>query len=73
MILSRRLLVEHLSGLFLGLFLLLPMADPAVKEKLSQQGATLIGDEPEHFRRFIADETKKGAKVIKDAGVETAK
>ncbi|MGX1168460.1 tripartite-type tricarboxylate transporter receptor subunit TctC [Bradyrhizobium sp. USDA 372] len=49
------------------------MADPAVKEKLSQQGATLIGDEPEHFRQFIADETKKWAKVIKDAGVETAK
>ena len=49
------------------------MADPAVKDKLAQQGATLIGDEPEHFRQFIADETAKWAKVIKDAGVETAK
>lgn len=49
------------------------MADPAVKEKLAQQGATLIGDEPEHFRAFIADETAKWAKVIKDADVETAK
>ncbi|RXH06309.1 Bug family tripartite tricarboxylate transporter substrate binding protein [Bradyrhizobium vignae] len=49
------------------------MADPAVKEKLAAQGATLIGDEPEHFRGFIADETSKWAKVIKDAGVETAK
>ncbi|SCB55627.1 Tripartite-type tricarboxylate transporter, receptor component TctC [Bradyrhizobium shewense] len=49
------------------------MADPAVKEKLGQQGATLVGDEPEHFRQFIADETAKWAKVIKDAGVETAK
>jgi tripartite-type tricarboxylate transporter receptor subunit TctC len=49
------------------------MADPAVKEKLAAQGATLVGDEPEHFRGFIADETKKWAKVIKDAGVETAK
>ncbi|WP_407116660.1 Bug family tripartite tricarboxylate transporter substrate binding protein [Bradyrhizobium sp. LMG 9283] len=49
------------------------MADPAVKEKLAAQGATLIGDEPEHFRQFIADETRKWAKVIKDAGVETAK
>lgn len=49
------------------------MADPAVKEKLAAQGATLIGDEPEHFRSFIADETAKWAKVIKDAGVETAK
>ncbi|OKO77427.1 LacI family transcriptional regulator [Bradyrhizobium sp. NAS80.1] len=49
------------------------MADPAVKEKLAAQGATLIGDEPEHFRSFIADETAKWAKVIKDSGVETAK
>ena len=49
------------------------MADPAVKEKLAAQGATLVGDEPEHFRTFIVDETKKWAKVIKDAGVETAK
>ncbi|UPK34898.1 tripartite tricarboxylate transporter substrate binding protein [Bradyrhizobium sp. 186] len=49
------------------------MADPAVKEKLAAQGATLIGDTPEHFRQFIADETAKWAKVIKDAGVETAK
>ncbi|RXH23855.1 LacI family transcriptional regulator [Bradyrhizobium nanningense] len=49
------------------------MAEPAVKEKLAAQGATLVGDEPEHFRQFIADETAKWAKVIKDAGVETAK
>jgi tripartite-type tricarboxylate transporter receptor subunit TctC len=49
------------------------MAHPAVKEKLAAQGATLIGDEPEHFRKFIVDETKKWSKVIKDAGVETAK
>ena len=49
------------------------MADPAVKEKLAAQGATLVGDEPEHFRTFIAEETRKWAKVIKEAGVETAK
>ncbi|OKO71961.1 tripartite tricarboxylate transporter substrate binding protein [Bradyrhizobium sp. AS23.2] len=49
------------------------MADPAVKEKLAAQGATLIGDDPEHFRSFIADETAKWAKVIKDSGVETVK
>lgn len=49
------------------------MADPAVKEKLAAQGATLVGDEPEHFRQFITDETAKWAKVIKDAGIETAK
>jgi len=49
------------------------MADPAVKEKLAAQGATLVGDTPEHFRQFIVDETGRWAKVIKDAGVETAK
>jgi tripartite-type tricarboxylate transporter receptor subunit TctC len=49
------------------------MADPAVRDKLASQGATLIGDTPEHFRGFIDTEIKKWAKVIKDAGVETAK
>ena len=33
----------------------------------------MIGDTPEHFRDFIGDETQKWAKVIKDAGVESAK
>jgi hypothetical protein len=49
------------------------MRDPAVKEKLSSQGAILIGDTPEHFRGFIETEIKKWAKVIKDAGVQTDK
>jgi tripartite-type tricarboxylate transporter receptor subunit TctC len=49
------------------------MADPVVKEKLAIQGATLVGDTPEHFRSFIDTEIKTWAKVIKDAGVETAK
>ena len=49
------------------------MRDPAVKEKLAEQGAELIGDTPEHFRGFIDAETRKWAKVISDAGVETAK
>ena len=49
------------------------MADPAVKEKLANQGLTLAGDTPEHFREFIASEAAKWAKVIKDAGLATAK
>jgi tripartite-type tricarboxylate transporter receptor subunit TctC len=44
-----------------------------VKEKLANQGLTLAGDAPAHFRGFIEDETRKWAKVIKDAGVETTK
>ncbi len=49
------------------------MADPAIKEKLAAQGATLVGNTPEQFRNFIAAETAKWAKVIKDASVETTK
>jgi tripartite-type tricarboxylate transporter receptor subunit TctC len=49
------------------------MRDPAVKDKLASQGATLIGDTPEHFRSFIDAEIRKWADVIKNAGVETAK
>jgi tripartite-type tricarboxylate transporter receptor subunit TctC len=47
--------------------------DAEVVSKLSSQGAILVGDSPEHFRSFIASETDKWAKVIKDAGVETQK
>jgi tripartite-type tricarboxylate transporter receptor subunit TctC len=49
------------------------MADPGVKAKLGDQGLTVAGDTPEHFRGFIESETKKWAKVIKDAGLEVAK
>jgi len=49
------------------------MADPIVKEKLAAQGATLVGDTPEHFCTFIDSEIRKWAKVIKDAGVVTTK
>ena len=49
------------------------MRDPQVKEKLAVQGATLIGDTPEHFHSFIGTELEKWAKVIKDAGLVTEK
>jgi tripartite-type tricarboxylate transporter receptor subunit TctC len=49
------------------------MRDARVKEKLASQGAELIGDTPEHFRRFIETEIAKWAKVIKDAGITTEK
>jgi tripartite-type tricarboxylate transporter receptor subunit TctC len=49
------------------------MRDPQVKEKLASQGATLIGDTPEHFHDFIGSEIGKWAGVIKDAGLTTEK
>lgn len=49
------------------------MRDPAVKQKLSDQGAILVGDTREEFREFMARDMAKWAKVIKDAGVQTEK
>jgi tripartite-type tricarboxylate transporter receptor subunit TctC len=49
------------------------MADPGVKAKLGDQGLTVAGDSPEHFRGFIESESRKWAKVIKDAGLQTTK
>ena len=46
------------------------MADPSVKERLADQGLTVAGDTPAHFRGYIEAETKKWARVIKEAGVE---
>jgi tripartite-type tricarboxylate transporter receptor subunit TctC len=47
--------------------------DPTVKEKLAIQGATVVGDSPEHFHTFLESEIARWAKVIKDAGVTTEK
>jgi len=49
------------------------LADPNVKERLAAQGMTAVGDTPEQFSEFIGSEIAKWAKVIKDAGVATAK
>jgi tripartite-type tricarboxylate transporter receptor subunit TctC len=45
------------------------MNDPSVKAKLAEQGLTVAGNTPQQFRDFIDGETKKWARVIKDAGV----
>ena len=49
------------------------MADPSVKARLADQGLTVAGDTPAHFRSYIDAETTKWAKVIKDAGVAIEK
>jgi tripartite-type tricarboxylate transporter receptor subunit TctC len=49
------------------------MSDPQVAQKLADQGLTVAGDTPEHFRDYIGAETRKWAKAIKDAGIRTTK
>jgi tripartite-type tricarboxylate transporter receptor subunit TctC len=49
------------------------MADPQVSQKLADQGLTVAGDTPAHFRDYISAETGKWSKVIKDAGLVTTK
>ena len=43
---------------------------PDVIEKFEQYGAEDGGGSPEKFGTFISDESKKWAKVVKDAGVK---
>jgi tripartite-type tricarboxylate transporter receptor subunit TctC len=49
------------------------MSDPNVKDKLGDQGLTLVPQKPEEFRAFIAAEATKWSDVVKKAGLETAK
>ena len=44
-----------------------------VKEKLADQGLTMVPQTPDEFRGYIAAETAKWTKVIKDAGVQISK
>ena len=46
------------------------IGDAGVNEKLKAQGMTLAGMTPDEFRAFIASETARWAKVIKDAGIQ---
>jgi tripartite-type tricarboxylate transporter receptor subunit TctC len=46
------------------------MKDHAVQEKLSSQGATLVGDTPDEFAAFIRSEIDKWSGVAKAAGIK---
>lgn len=46
------------------------LADPRIKTRLADLGATTFASSPEGFRTFIADETEKWAKVVKLAGLK---
>jgi tripartite-type tricarboxylate transporter receptor subunit TctC len=46
------------------------LADPAMKQKLTEQGIVAIGNTPDEFRAFVGEEIAKWAKVIKDANIK---
>jgi tripartite-type tricarboxylate transporter receptor subunit TctC len=46
------------------------LADPAMKQKLTEQGIVAIGSSPDEYRAFVSDEIAKWAKVIKDANIK---
>jgi tripartite-type tricarboxylate transporter receptor subunit TctC len=44
------------------------LADPKMKTRLAELGATTMPLSPEDFRKLVADETEKWAKVVKFSG-----
>src|SRR5882724_4613952 len=46
------------------------LADPAMKDKLAEQGIVAVGNTPEEFRAFVAEEIGRWRKVITDAGIK---
>jgi tripartite-type tricarboxylate transporter receptor subunit TctC len=46
------------------------LADPALKDKLVEQGIVAVGSTPEEFRSFVAEEIVRWRKVITDAGIK---
>src|ERR1700704_4676317 len=46
------------------------LADPAMKDKLAEQGIVAVGSTPEEFRAFVAEEITRWGKVITDAGIK---
>jgi tripartite-type tricarboxylate transporter receptor subunit TctC len=46
------------------------LADPTMKARFAEIGATVFPGSPAEFGKFIADDTEKMAKVVKFAGIE---
>jgi len=46
------------------------LADPRIKDRLTDQGGTVLPGSPADFGKLIADETEKWAKVINFAGLK---
>ena len=46
------------------------LADPKIKARLAEWGATALPGSPADFGKLSADETEKWAKVVKFAGIK---
>lgn len=46
------------------------LADPDVKQRLTQLGAELVGGSPDDFDKFIREQMQKWGRVIKEAGIQ---
>ena len=46
------------------------LADPTIKARLADVGATAFTGSPADFRRLIVEETEKWGKVVKFAGIK---
>src|SRR5262249_12027729 len=46
------------------------LKDDTLRAKMAEQGADVIGNSPGEFRAFIADETARLSKVIKNAKIQ---
>jgi tripartite-type tricarboxylate transporter receptor subunit TctC len=46
------------------------LADPRIKDRLADQGGTVLPGSPADFGKLITDETEKWAKVINFAGLK---
>jgi tripartite-type tricarboxylate transporter receptor subunit TctC len=46
------------------------LADPKMKARLADLGGTLLALSPADFRKLIAEETEKWAKVVKFSGAK---
>jgi tripartite-type tricarboxylate transporter receptor subunit TctC len=46
------------------------LANPGIKARLVDLGATILGGTPDDFGKLIADETEKWGKVIRTAGIK---
>ena len=57
--------VQKLNASFVG-----ALNDPAIKAKLAAQGTDVIGDTPESFRVFLANDVKRWKAVATEAGIQ---